>query len=91
MWVVGPTHSTFCIFCHYLLGVSGESQREVRHPPRFWDAPAWARDNLVLRLLDNHGLRLEVLYDAKYLDGRASKPLIVIGTKERVRRLGLAP
>jgi hypothetical protein len=59
--------------------------------PRFWDAPAWARDNLVLRLLDNHGLRLEILYDDIYLNGHANKPIIVIGNKDWVRELGPAP
>jgi hypothetical protein len=71
--------------------VSGESQREAKHVPRFWDAPAWARDNLVLRLLDNHGLRLEILYDDIYLNGHANKPIIVIGNKDWVRELGPAP
>jgi len=48
---------------------------------RFRDIPAWALDNLVLRLLDDHGLRVRVVYDEKYLNGLCNKPLIVIRRK----------
>jgi len=50
------------------------------------EVPAWARDNLVLRLLDDQGLRLDVVYDKKYLDGLCNRPLIVIRRKPRARR-----
>jgi hypothetical protein len=43
--------------------------------------PAWARDNLVLKLLDDKGMRLEVMYDQKYLNGIENQPLIVIRRK----------
>ena len=45
------------------------------------EVPAWARDNLVLKLLDDQGMRLEVNYDLKYLNGLCSKPLIIIRNK----------
>ena len=50
------------------------------------DVPAWARDNLVLKLLDDQGLSLEVVYDRKFLNGLNSKPLIVIKAKRRAPR-----
>ncbi len=50
------------------------------------DIPAWARDNLVLKLLDDRGLSLEVVYDRKFLNGLNSKPLIVIKAKRREPR-----
>ncbi len=56
------------------------SRSEAR--PKFKDVPSWARDNLVLRLLDDHGLKLEVVYDKKYLNGLCNKPLIMIRRKE---------
>lgn len=49
------------------------------------DVPAWVRDNLVLKLLDDKGLRLEVMYDRKYLNGLCNKPLIVIRGNARRR------
>ncbi len=58
-----------------------ESQNKVRNEPFQGEVPAWARDNLVLKLLDDKGLRLEVMYDQKFLNGLASKPLIVIRGK----------
>ena len=45
------------------------------------EIPAWVRDNLVLRLLDDNGLKLEVIYDQKYLNGLHTKPLILIRGK----------
>ena len=50
------------------------------------DIPAWASDNLVRKLLDDQGLRLEVIYDRKFLNGLNSKPLIVIKAKRREPR-----
>ena len=43
--------------------------------------PAWVRDNLVLRLLDDNGLKLEIMYDQKYLNGLHTMPLILIRGK----------
>ena len=43
--------------------------------------PAWTRDNLVLKLLDDNGLKLEIMYDRKYLNGLHTKPLILIRGK----------
>jgi hypothetical protein len=48
------------------------------------EIPSWVRDNLVLKLLDDNGLKLEIMYDQKYLNGLHTKPLILI------RRKGLA-
>jgi hypothetical protein len=45
------------------------------------ELPAWVRDNLVLSLLDDSGLKLEIMYDQKYLNGLHSKPLIRIRGK----------
>jgi hypothetical protein len=65
--------------------VSHKSQRGVQdsYSP---DIPAWARDNLVLKLLDDQGFSLEVVYDRKFLNGLNSKPLIVIKAKRREPR-----
>lgn len=65
--------------------MSHKSQRGVQdsYSP---DVPAWARDNLVLKLLDDQGLILEVVYDHKFLNGLNSKPLIVIKAKRRTPR-----
>jgi len=65
--------------------VSHKNQRGVQdsYSP---DIPAWARDNLVRKLLDDQGLRLEVVYDRKFLNGLNSKPLIVIKAKRREPR-----
>jgi len=52
------------------------------------DVPDWAQDDLVLRLLEDNGLRLQVVYDNKYLSGLRSKPLIVIERKGREKRRG---
>ena len=61
--------------------MSRKSQNEARHEPGPWDIPAWARDNMVLRFLDDQGLRLETIYDTKYLNGLCNRPLIVIRGK----------
>ena len=61
--------------------MSWESQNKVRNEPFQGEVPAWARDNLVLKLLDDKGFRLEVMYDQKFLNGLASQPLIVIRVK----------
>ncbi len=61
--------------------MSRESQSKVRNEPFSGEVPAWARDNLVLKLLDDKGFRLEVMYDQKFLNGLASQPLIVIRGK----------
>jgi len=45
---------------------------------KFRDIPAWARDNLFLKMLDDHGFRVRVVYDRRYLSGLSDKPLIVI-------------
>ena len=65
--------------------MSHKSQRGVQdsYSP---DVPAWARDNLVLKLLDDQGLSLEVVYDRKFLNGLNNKPLIVIRAKRREPR-----
>ena len=61
--------------------MSRESQSKVRNEPFSGEVPAWARDNLVLKLLDDKGFRLEVMYDQKFLNGLANQPLIVIRGK----------
>jgi hypothetical protein len=61
--------------------MSRESQNKIRNESFTGEVPAWARDNLVLKLLDDKGLRLEVMYDQKFLNGLASQPLIVIRGK----------
>ncbi len=48
--------------------------------------PDWLRDNLVLRLFDNCGFRVEVLYDYKYRNGICDKPLIMIKRKRECKR-----
>ena len=61
--------------------MSRESQNKVRNQPFSGEVPTWARDNLVLKLLDDKGFRLEVMYDRKFLNGLANQPLIVIRGK----------
>jgi hypothetical protein len=61
--------------------MSWESQNRVGNEPFSGEVPAWARDNLVLKLLDDKGFRLEVMYDQKFLNGLANQPLIVIRGK----------
>jgi len=64
--------------------VNRRNQKEVQERPFTGEIPAWARDNLVLKLLDDQGLSLEVIYDRKYLNGLCAKPLIVIRGKSRL-------
>ena len=45
------------------------------------EIPDWVKDNLVLRLLDLKGLKIEIIYDQKYLEGIVDKPLIIIRGK----------
>ena len=47
------------------------------------EIPPWARDNLVLKLLDDMGLRVEIVYDRKYLNGLSNKPLVVVKGKRK--------
>ena len=42
------------------------------------EIPAWTRDALVLKLLDDNGLKFEIMYDQKYLNGLHTNPLILI-------------
>lgn len=51
--------------------------------PKLEEIPEWARDHRVLWMLEERGLKLEIVYDRKYLKGLCDKPLIVI----RRRRL----
>jgi len=60
-----------------------EDHRKALSEAKFRDIPAWARDNLVLRMLDDLGLKLEVAYDKKYLYGICNKPLIVISSQDQ--------
>jgi hypothetical protein len=62
--------------------VSRRSQDEVGHETYAHEVPIWARDNLVLKLLDDQGLSLEIMYDRKYLNGLSNRPLIVIRSKK---------
>ena len=62
------------------MGQKGD-RREARGEARFRDIPAWARDNLFLKMLDDHGFRIRVVYDQRYLNGLSDKPLIVIRRK----------
>jgi hypothetical protein len=61
--------------------VSRKNQEKVQDGSFFRDVPTWARDNLVLKMLDDQGLHLEVVYDRKYLNGMSKKPVIVIRAK----------
>lgn len=63
--------------------MSRKSQKKVHDRPHMGDIPAWVRDNLVLKLLDDRGLNLEVVYDRKYLNGLRDRPLIVIRGKRQ--------
>jgi hypothetical protein len=64
------------------LSVSGMSRNEAGSQSPTTELPAWYRDNLVLKLLDDNGLKLEIMYDQKYLNGLSTKPLILIRGKE---------
>lgn len=63
--------------------MSRRNQNEVRSETFKKEVPAWVRDNLVLKLLDDHGLRVEIIYDRKYLNGLCNKPLVVIKSRNR--------
>lgn len=63
--------------------MSRRNQNEVRSETYKKEVPAWVRDNLVLKLLDDHGLRVEIIYDRKYLNGLCNKPLVVIKSGNR--------
>jgi hypothetical protein len=65
--------------------VSRRNQNEVRSETFTHEVPAWVRDNLVLKLLDDKGFRVEIMYDRKYLNGLCNKPLVVIKSKNRIR------
>lgn len=58
-----------------------EGRREFRKEEKFRDIPAWALDDLVLRMLDDIGFRIRVVYDEKYYSGSSNKPLLVIRRK----------
>jgi hypothetical protein len=47
------------------------------------ELPGWVRDDLVIKMLDNCGLRVKIFYDQKYLKGMSDKPIIVIRRKKR--------
>jgi len=66
--------------------VSRKEERRALSERWFRDIPDWARDNLVLKLLDDHGLRVRVVYDKKYQNGWSDKPLIVIRRKRTSRK-----
>lgn len=63
--------------------MSRRNQNEVRSETFKKEVPAWVRDNLVLKLLDDYGLRVEIIYDRKYLNGLCNKPLVVIKSRNR--------
>ncbi len=63
--------------------MSRRNQNEVRSETYKKEVPAWVRDNLVLKLLADHGLRVEIIYDRKYLNGLCNKPLVVIKSRNR--------
>ena len=81
--IVGLFSHTLALF--YSLGteatVGGMSRNEAGSQSPAMEIPAWTRDNLVLKLLDDNGLKLEIMYDQKYLNGLHSKPLILIRGK----------
>jgi len=60
-----------------------DEQKKVLSEKKFKDIPAWARDNLVLRMLDDVGFKLRVIYDEKYLHGICDKPLLVISSRDQ--------
>jgi hypothetical protein len=61
--------------------VSRKTQHGVQDGAGRDEIPPWARDNLVLKLLDDMGLRVEIVYDRKYLNGLSNKPLLVVKGK----------
>ena len=68
------------------LTVSGMSRNEAGNQSHATEIPAWTRDNLVLKLLDDNGLKLEIMYDQKYLNGLHTKPLILIRGKRKAKQ-----
>jgi hypothetical protein len=64
------------------LSVRGMRSNEAGSESSTTELPAWYRDNMVLKLLDDNGLKLEIMYDQKYLNGLSTKPLILIRGKE---------
>ena len=60
-----------------------KDQKGALSETKFRDIPTWARDNLVLKMLNEIGLNLEVVYDKKYLHGICDKPLIVISSRDK--------
>ena len=67
--------------------VSGMSRNEAGNQSRATEIPAWTRDALVLKLLDDNGLKFEIMYDQKYLNGLHTKPLILIRAKMQDKQL----
>lgn len=63
--------------------VSRRNHNEVRSETYTQEVPAWVRDNLVLKLLDDQGFIVEIIYDRKYLNGLCNKPLVVIKSRNR--------
>jgi hypothetical protein len=64
--------------------VNRKNQHRVQDGSGGVEFPPWVRDNLVLKLLDDNGLRVEIVYDRKYLNGLSNKPLVVIKRKEKI-------
>ncbi len=63
--------------------MSRKTQHGVQDGSGRTEIPPWARDNLVLKLLDDMGLRVEIVYDRKYLNGLSNKPLVVVKGKRK--------
>ena len=57
------------------------NKNEVGNQSSATEIPAWVRDNFVLKLLDDNGLKLEIMYDKKFLNGIHAQPLILIRGK----------
>jgi len=64
--------------------VSRKTQHGVQDGSGRAEIPPWVRDNLVLKLLDDMGLRVEIVYDRKYLNGLSNKPLVVVKGKSKI-------
>ena len=62
-------------------------------PPFFYNSdklPSWVLDNSVLKVFDDCGIKVEVVYDEKYLSGKANRPLVICrGEIKRARRANL--
>ena len=69
--------------------VSRKNRNQVRAEQSSGELPSWVRDNLVLKLLDELGLNVEVMYDLKYLNGLSNKPLVIIRGKQRLGQVKL--